>query len=94
MAEASRPIGYIGEYNPQAENVTAYLKRLSLYIDANSIAEERKVPILLTVIGAKTYGILKSLTSPILPKEKSLDDLQEALKAYFDPKPLVIAEHF
>ena len=94
MAEASRPIGHIGEYDPQAENITAYLERLSLYMDANSVADERKVPVLLTVIGAKTYGILKSLTSPALPKEKSLDDLQEALKSHFDPKPLVIAERF
>ena len=94
MAEASRPIGHIGEYDPQAENITAYLERLSLYMDANSVADERKVPVLLTVLGAKTYGILKSLTSHALPKEKSLDDLQEALKSHFDPKPLVIAERF
>ena len=63
-------------------------------MDANSVADERKVPVLLNVIGAKTYGFLKSLTSPALPKKKSLDDLQEALKAHFDPKPLVIAECF
>ena len=94
MAEVARPIGHIGEYDPQAENITAYLERLSLYMDANAVADERKVPVLLTVIGAKTYGIIKSLTSPALPKEKSLDDLQKALKAHFDPKPLVIAERF
>ena len=63
-------------------------------MDVNSIADGRKVSVLLAIIGAKTYGILKSLMSPALPKEKSLDDLQEALKAHFDPKPLVIAERF
>ena len=94
MAEASRPIRHTGEYDLQAENITAYLERLLLYMDANSVAHERKVPILLTIIRAKTYGILKSLTSPALPKEKSLGDLQEALKAHFNPKQLVIAEHF
>ena len=72
MTEASLPIGHIGEYDPQTENITSYLERLSLYMDANSVAAERKVPVLLTVIGAKAYGILKSLTSPDLPKDKSL----------------------
>ena len=94
MAEASLPIGHIGEYDPQTENITSYLERLSLYMDANSVAAERKVPVLLTVIGAKAYGILKSLTSPDLPKDKSLDELQKALKAHFDPQPKVIAERF
>lgn len=37
------------------------------------------------------YG---SLTISALPKEKSLGDFQEALKAHFDPKLLVITEHF
>ena len=94
MAEAARAIGHIGEYDPQSENITSYLERLSLYMDANAVADERKVPVLLTVIGAKVYGILKSLTSPDLPKAKSLDDLQKALKSHYDPKPLVIAERF
>ena len=61
--------------HPQTENITAYLERLSLYMDANEVAAKREVPVLLTVIGAMAYGILKSLTSPALPKEKSLDDL-------------------
>ena len=94
MTEASLPIRHIGEYDPQTENITSYLERLSLYMDANSVAAERKVPVLLTVIGAKAYGILKSLTSPDLPKDKSLDELQKALKAHFDPQSKVIAERF
>ena len=62
------------------ENITSYLERLSLYMDANSVAAEHKVPVLLTVIGVKAYGILKSLTSPDLPNEKLLDELQKALR--------------
>ena len=49
MAEAIRAIGHIGEYDSQVENMTAYLERLSLYMDANSVADECKVPVLLTV---------------------------------------------
>ena len=30
MAEASLPIGHIGEYDPQMENIASYLERLSL----------------------------------------------------------------
>ena len=78
MAEAVRAIGHIGEYDPQSENISSYLERLSLYMDANSVAEERKVPVLLTVIGAKAYGILKSLTSPDLPNTKTLAQWRRA----------------
>ena len=92
MAEAMHAIGHIGEYVAQAESITTYLERLSLYMDANLILNYRKVAVLLTVIGAKTYGILKSLTSPVLPKSKTLDQLKTALESHFDPKLLVIAE--
>ena len=94
MAEVMHVIGHIGEYDAQAESITTYLERLSLYMDANSISNDLKVAVLLTVIGAKTYSILKSLTSPELPKSKTLDQLKTALESHFNPKPLVIAERF
>ena len=41
MAEVTRAIGHIGEYDPQSENITSYLESLSLYMDVNAVAEER-----------------------------------------------------
>ena len=49
---------------------------------------------LLSVIGAKTYSLLRNLVSPDKPQDKSFDQLVEALRRHFEPKPAVIAEHF
>ena len=34
------------------------------------------------------------LVSPVLPKDKSYEDLVTLLKKHYDPEPIVIAEHF
>ena len=94
MAIATHAVRRIGEYDPHNESIMTYLKRLALYMEANGVADNRKVTVLLTVIGPKTYGVLKSLLSPTLPQDKSLDALKEALKSHYDPKPSVIAEQF
>ena len=50
--------------------------------------------ILLSSIRAKTYELLRSLTAPKAPKEKSLKDLKTILKSHFEPVPIVIAERY
>ena len=87
-------IGQLKAFKPEEETITTYLERAELYFDANGIADDKKVSVLLTVIGAKNYSLLKSLTAPDLPKDKSLEDLSRALKAHFQPAPIVIAERF
>ena len=84
--------GQVGEFNPDNEKISTYLKRAKLFLEANSVADERKVTVLLTVIGAKNYALLKGLLTPMNPREKSYDDLTQVLKAYYEPKPVVIAE--
>ena len=63
-------VGTMGEFDAATESITAYLERLEMYIAANGIAAEKKVSVLLTVIGAKTYGLLRSLFAPAVPKDK------------------------
>ena len=50
--------------------------------------------VLLSVLGAKTYSLLRSLTAPDKPQDKSYEQLVTILKAHFEPKPLLIAERF
>ena len=50
--------------------------------------------ILLSVIGSKTYALLRSLTAPDMPSTKSLEALIDALMKHYEPKPLLIAERF
>ena len=94
MAAQPRVLGTLQEFNPQSDNISTYLDRLELYFDANGVEADRKVPVLLTVIGAKAYDTLRSLLAPKLPRDESFEDLMGLLVRHFDPKPLVIAERF
>ena len=67
---------------------------MQLYFEANTVENDRKVAVLLTVVGARTYETLRSLLAPARPRDKSFDELLGVLKKHFDPKPLVIAECF
>lgn len=71
-----------------------YLERLQLYFEANGVEDNKKVSVLLTVIGPKTYSTLRSLLAPTLPRDKSFVELLATLKAHYNPKPLVISERF
>ena len=86
--------GYISEFVVEDECISAYLEWVELYLGANDIAVEKTVAIILSVIGAKTYAVLRSPVAPAQPKDKSFAELKMLLKEHYDPKPLVIAERF
>ena len=73
MATTTRH-GRLNEFYVENETVTAYMERVELYFDANDVADDKKVPVLLSNIGAKMYGLLRSLAALKAPKEKTLDD--------------------
>ena len=89
-----RVLGNLEEFNANSGNISSYLERLQLYFEANKVEEDRRVPVLLTVIGSKAYDTLRSLLAPTLPGEKTFSELLDVLKKHFDPQPLVIAERF
>lgn len=68
-----------------------YIERIQLFFTATDVENDKKVPILLSVIGAKTYA---RLVAPELPQDKSFTDLIAILKRHFEPQPVVIAERF
>ena len=55
---ATAVIGQVPEFNPETDSLTAYVERVKLFIQANGIEDARKVPVLLSVIGGKTYDLL------------------------------------
>ena len=87
------PIGKIEEYH-ESENLENYIDRLKQYLEVNEIPEQKKVAVLLSVIGAKPYAVLKDILSPEAPNTKSFDELVTTLTNHFAPKPLVIAERY
>ena len=93
MATTSRH-GRLQELDVESETVTAYLERVELYFDANDVADDKKVPVLLSNIGAKTYGLLRSLAAPKAPKEKTLEEIKTLLTGHYEPTPSVIAERY
>ena len=87
--------GQLGEFNPNKEKITTYLDRVVLYMEANnSVAADKKVAVLLTVIGPKNYALLHGVRAPTNPREKTFEELTPALREHYEPKPVVIAERF
>lgn len=87
-------IGKLGEFQEGKESFVNYAERMEQFFVANEVKDEKKVAVLLSVIGHATYGILKNLLQPQLPKNTSFENIVGALKNYYMPKPLVISERF
>ena len=83
-------IEQIKEYVEGQENFECYIKHVEQFFEANEIDEKKQVAMLLTVIGAPTYGLLKNLVAPESPSSLKFEDLV----GHFSPKPSVIAEQF
>ncbi|KAK3763977.1 hypothetical protein RRG08_024032 [Elysia crispata] len=62
-------------FNEAIESFTNYKERLDAYFLANDIAQAKQSAVLLSALGPKVYGILRSLTAPDLPTTKSYNQL-------------------
>ena len=81
VGRSPRVLGSLGEFDPKTGNISSYIECLQLYFEANSVEDDRKLAVLLTVIGAMTYETLRSLHTPTLPRDKSF--LDQALRDRF-----------
>ena len=54
----------------------------------------KKLAALLSLMGPKTYGLLRTLTKPDLPSTETYQEVCELLTRQLSPKPLLIAERF
>lgn len=87
-------IGTITAFDNDAEDWGTYVERVELYCEANAIENDKKVAVLLSIMGVKTYGLLRSLLTPEKPADKSFQQIVDILNEHLNPKPLVIAERF
>ena len=88
--------GYIGKIEPfdeSVENWTSYVERLEEYFKVNKVDNNMKVSALLSLVGGKTYSLLRNLTLPDKPADKNVD-IVKLLKEHLSPKPSIIAERF
>lgn len=65
---------------------------VQFFLSANGVAEGKHVAVLLNELAEETYSLLRNLLAPNMPKDKRFGETAWALKANFEPKPLVIAE--
>ncbi|UYV61011.1 K02A2.6-like [Cordylochernes scorpioides] len=82
------------EYNEETETFETFYERLEQFLILEEAGDEKKKAYLLTLMGSKTYGVLKNLCSPILPKDKTFDNLINILKRHFSPKRSIVVERF
>ena len=87
---AASTIGRLEPFDPGNELIVVYLERMQLFFEANEIKAEKQVPVFLTIIGRENYVLLRNLTAPEKPSQKSLSDLKEILKKHFEPKPQTV----
>ena len=87
-------LGCMDTYNPETNDWSVYIERLDLFFETNEIKGEKKVAVLLTVLGTKMYSLLRTIIAPEKPTDKTYAQLVGAIKSYVDPKPIVIAKHF
>uniref|UniRef100_A0A5S6Q2K1 Reverse transcriptase domain-containing protein n=1 Tax=Trichuris muris TaxID=70415 RepID=A0A5S6Q2K1_TRIMR len=72
-----------------------YAERLEFYLAANGIRDaQRKLAVLCSACGQKTYSVIRSLTSPEPPSAKSYGEVMRLLEEHFSPKPSEIYSRF
>ena len=79
-------IGQIKEYVERHEDFECYIERVEHFFEANEIDEKKRVAVLLTVVGAPTYGLLKNYLALESPSSLKFEDLVGTLKNYFSPR--------
>ena len=87
-------IGKLEQFDNSVESWESYEERLQAFFLANDIDADHQVPSLISLIGPKTYTLLKNLISPDKAADKTINDLLKALRDHLSPKPSVIAERF
>jgi len=81
-------------FDSDQENWDTYIDRFDIYCQENDIDESKKAITLLNTMGAKTFGLLKSLAAPRKPLQLNFKEAVILPKEPLNPAPLVIAERF
>ena len=75
-------IGQIAPFDEAIEDFESYCERVSLYFTANDIKDEKKVPVFLTLVGAKIYTLAKNLLSPKDPAKYTISEITNVRMFY------------
>ncbi len=88
-------VGSMEQFDPSEEDWPRYVSRFEQFLLVNDVtAAKKKVALLVTTMGPKTYRLLEGLVLPRKPTELTLDGMVKALGDHFVPKRSVIAETY
>lgn len=92
----SAVFGCLTEYKPSSSSSwTSYKERLEFYFQANSIVNDQiKRAIFLTSVGEETYDLVRSLFTPLAPKDIEFTEIIEKLDVHFNPTPNEIVRRY
>ena len=85
-------LGRVRAFNASSETWVEYTERLGQYFIAKDTPDEIKRPILLSQVGASTYHLIKSLTAPSQPTEKTYAELVVLVRKHLEPSPTVTVQ--
>ncbi len=94
VSMAQSLMGNVNEYDEGEESWEDYTERFDQYAECNKLEGGRKRACFISVMGKKTYALLKGLVAPEKPNTKSYQELVELLSNHLAPEPIVIAERF
>ena len=83
--------GRLEEFDCSSTDMDSYFERLHAFYRANNVRDSAKVDVFLSVVGPKTYKLLKSLIAPTLPSDKTIGELYQTLKWHVQPTDSVIS---
>ncbi|KAL3988098.1 5-hydroxytryptamine receptor 3 [Sarotherodon galilaeus] len=88
-------IGTLVAFDPKKQTWDEYTEILEQFFAANGIDDaEKQRAILISVVGAATYSLMRNLLSPAKPKDKTFQELVLLMKNHFDPKPSEIVQSY
>lgn len=88
-------IGSLPPFDAKVQAWEEYCEIMEHFFTANDITEgDKKKSILLSVVGAQTYSLMRNLLSPEKPGDKTFAQLVTLLKNHFNPKPSEIVQRF
>ena len=89
------PLGKIEEFQQGQDNWEEYVERLDQFFVANDIQDgTKKRAILLSGMGSRTYGTVRSLLSPRKPHEVTYAAIVETLRKQFCPPTSVTVARY
>ena len=95
---ATALLGHIEAFDPKTDDWTQYVERIEEIFKANDLTGEAKAAkrssIFLSVVGKRTYSLLRSLLSPERPSTKTFEELMVKLTEHFNPAPSEVMQRF